>query len=140
MDGEMIVNPEAIRRLREARSWSQEHLAEAAGISPRTVQRMETEGRASPESRLAVAAALGIEASTLGARVSAPRPRFDGALWGAVLGFAGATAGVASAWTAVAHGPHTGMEGPSYAALGALYGISCAVVAVVFNRYRQKAD
>lgn len=63
---EMKVNPQKIKQLREAHGWSQEHLAEVAGLSGRTVQRIEAEGNASPESRMAVAAALGVEAAALG--------------------------------------------------------------------------
>jgi transcriptional regulator with XRE-family HTH domain len=63
---EMKIDALKIKQLREARGWSQEHLAEVAGLSARTVQRIEAEGNASPESRMALAAALGVEATTLG--------------------------------------------------------------------------
>lgn len=63
---EMKIDSRKIRQLREARGWSQEHLAEVAGLSARTVQRIEAEGNASPESRMALAAALGVEAADLG--------------------------------------------------------------------------
>lgn len=63
---DMKIDPLKIRQLREARGWSQEHLAEVAGLSARTVQRIEAEGNASPESRMAVAAALGVGAGELG--------------------------------------------------------------------------
>ena len=63
---EMKIDALKIRQLREARGWSQEHLAEVAGLSARTVQRIEAEGNASPESRMALAAALGVEATELG--------------------------------------------------------------------------
>jgi transcriptional regulator with XRE-family HTH domain len=70
---DMKVDPQKIRQLRETRGWSQEHLAEVAGISARTVQRVEAEGNAAPESRMAIAAALEIEAAELGlAPVVAP--------------------------------------------------------------------
>lgn len=70
---DMKIDPQKIRQLREARGWSQEHLAEVAGISARTVQRVEAEGNASHESRMAIAAALEIEAAELGlAPVVAP--------------------------------------------------------------------
>jgi transcriptional regulator with XRE-family HTH domain len=52
-----------IRALRLDRSWSQELLAEQAGVSLRTIQRMETEGVASLQSRRAIAAAFGVSAS-----------------------------------------------------------------------------
>ena len=41
---QMQVNSEKIRRWREERCWSQEHLAEVSGISLRTVQRLENGG------------------------------------------------------------------------------------------------
>jgi len=61
----MKIDANRIRTLREARGWSQEHLAAVAGLSPRTVQRLEAEGKASHESRMAVAAALGMEPERL---------------------------------------------------------------------------
>lgn len=63
---EMKINSQKVRQLREARGWSQEHLAEVAGLSARTVQRIESDGNASPESRMALAAALGVDAAELG--------------------------------------------------------------------------
>ncbi|WP_293707914.1 helix-turn-helix domain-containing protein [Stenotrophomonas sp. UBA7606] len=61
----MKIDGKRIRQLREARGWSQEHLASICGLSPRTVQRLETEGNASHESRMAVAAALEVTAEDL---------------------------------------------------------------------------
>jgi len=60
METEVKLNPAGIKKLRESKSWTQEHLASAAGISLRTIQRMEADGSASAESRLAIAAALGV--------------------------------------------------------------------------------
>jgi transcriptional regulator with XRE-family HTH domain len=67
MDMDMKTNARRLKQLREAKSWSQEHLAEASGLSLRTVQRVETEGNASPETRLALAGALGVDVAELGA-------------------------------------------------------------------------
>ena len=61
----MKINGELVRVLREEKSWSQEHLAGAAGLSARTVQRVESEGVASAETRLALAAALAVPVATL---------------------------------------------------------------------------
>jgi transcriptional regulator with XRE-family HTH domain len=61
----MKVDAERIRQLREQRAWSQDHLASVAGISLRTVQRVETEGSASAETRLALAAALDVDVASL---------------------------------------------------------------------------
>lgn len=72
---DMKIDSRKIRQLREARGWSQEHLAEVAGLSPRTVQRIEAESNASPESRMALAAALGVAAAELGvAEPASPEP------------------------------------------------------------------
>lgn len=60
MEALMKIDPARLRKLRDARAWSQEHLASVAGLSVRTVQRIEAEGSASAESRLALAAALDV--------------------------------------------------------------------------------
>lgn len=97
---EMKVNTKLIKALREERAWSQEHLAMVAGLSARTVQRLEADGNASPESKMAIAAAFGMEsarlmcerepaiASSAQAAVAQALPPFDGAriaLWTAIL-------------------------------------------------------
>jgi transcriptional regulator with XRE-family HTH domain len=46
MEAQMKINGEAVRALRERKSWSQEHLANAFGLSLRTVQRLEADGMA----------------------------------------------------------------------------------------------
>ena len=68
---EMKVNTKLIKALREERAWSQEHLAMVAGLSARTVQRLEADGNASPESKMAIAAAFGVEPARL---MSEPEP------------------------------------------------------------------
>ena len=65
MEAQMKVNGELVRTLRERKSWSQEHLADAAGLSVRTVQRVEVDNIASAETRLALAAALGVPVGEL---------------------------------------------------------------------------
>ena len=69
MEAQMKINGEAVRALREQKSWSQEHLANASGLSVRTVQRVEMENVASAETRLALAAALDVPVAVL---MSAP--------------------------------------------------------------------
>jgi transcriptional regulator with XRE-family HTH domain len=56
MDTQMTINGNKVRTLREEKSWSQEHLANASGLSARTVQRVESAGVGSAETRLALAA------------------------------------------------------------------------------------
>jgi transcriptional regulator with XRE-family HTH domain len=80
-----------IRMLREARSWTQAHLAEAAGLSLRTVQRLEAEHKAAAETLLALAAALDVDVAVLTeGRAPPPRPWRGpapraAAAWGAAL-------------------------------------------------------
>ena len=52
---------ERTRDLRAQRGWTQEHLAEVAGIDVRTVQRLERDRTAGAEAVLAVAVAFGVE-------------------------------------------------------------------------------
>ena len=75
MDLPMAISGEKIKALRETRAWSQAHLAEAASLSLRTVQRVEAEGTASAETRLALAAALGVSVDAL----NCPAPAVEAA-------------------------------------------------------------
>ena len=43
---EMKIDGNLVRLMREERAWSQEHLASVAGLSTRTVQRLEADGNA----------------------------------------------------------------------------------------------
>lgn len=63
----MHFEPDAakIRRWREERHWSQEHLADLAGIGTRTVQRIENGEPASKDSVMALAAAFNVDVSAL---------------------------------------------------------------------------
>jgi transcriptional regulator with XRE-family HTH domain len=75
------VDATFIRLEREKRAWSQEHLAGAAGIGVRTIQRIEATGVASYESVRAISAALEIPVARLrrgdGLQevIGVPRPR-----------------------------------------------------------------
>jgi len=60
-----------IRVLRERKAWTQEHLAAASQISPRTVQRAE-EGTASAETRAAIAGALDVPVESIGPALRLP--------------------------------------------------------------------
>ena len=52
----MQINTAAVRKLRDKSNWTQQHLADACGLSLRTVQRMEKTGSVSHETAAAVAA------------------------------------------------------------------------------------
>jgi transcriptional regulator with XRE-family HTH domain len=54
----MEINRQRIKHLRIERNWTQQHLADACGISLRTVQRIEKFGNASTESVMSLCAVL----------------------------------------------------------------------------------
>lgn len=60
-----MVNQELIKKLRSGKFWSQEQLAFIAGISLRTIQRIESEGKCSLESKKAIAAAFEVDVAEL---------------------------------------------------------------------------
>ena len=59
------VRPEALKALRQEKAWTQDHLAMAAGLTARTVQRAERSGHCSAETVLALAGALDVDVSLL---------------------------------------------------------------------------
>lgn len=59
------VNYHRLKSERCGRGWSQDHLAEASGVSVRTVQRLERGGSAAPASLMAVAAAMALPLGAL---------------------------------------------------------------------------
>ncbi len=79
MSKEMKIDRHMIRKLCELRGWSQEQLAEAAGLGVRTVQRVESEGRASAETRTCLAAAFNVPQSALAAPASVSERARDSA-------------------------------------------------------------
>lgn len=61
----LTPNAEKIRRWREERHWSQEHLVAVAGVGVRTVQRIENGETASNETLMALAAAFSVDVAAL---------------------------------------------------------------------------
>lgn len=61
----MEVNALKIKALRNERSWTQQHLADACGISLRTVQRVERYGNTSKETLMSLAAVFELAQSEL---------------------------------------------------------------------------
>ncbi len=62
---DMKINSKLLIKERNKRAWSQQHLAEVAELSLRTVQRIENSGNASPESVKAIAASFELAANDL---------------------------------------------------------------------------
>ena len=57
----MIINKALLTRLREAKPWTQGEMAIASGLSLRTIQRAERDGKVSLDTKKALAAALDID-------------------------------------------------------------------------------
>ena len=72
MASDVKLDTRLIRKLREDKGWSQEHLAAVSGLSVRTIQRLEAEGNASLESRSAITLALGVEPLALDEAMKSP--------------------------------------------------------------------
>lgn len=60
-----MVNKSKIKNLRVAKAWSQDQLASISGLSLRTIQRIENEGKCSFESKRALAASFEIKLEEL---------------------------------------------------------------------------
>ncbi len=61
----MSVSSAVVRELRRDRGWSQEQLAAISGLSERTIQRIETDGACSLDSKMALASAFELPPSAL---------------------------------------------------------------------------
>lgn len=130
MDTQMRINGGRVRALREAKSWSQEHLADAAGVSVRTVQRVEADGVGSAETRLALAAALEVPVQTLVFETGAERPGRVAIPAGAWFGWG---AGAICATGAVAYSYFSGAvdSGSAARALGIVSGLLGATLGLM---------
>jgi len=124
---EMKVDPEQIKTLREARGLSQDELAQACGVSARTIQRIEATGATSLETQRAMAAVFEVDFETLtdhreetaALRRSAERQR--------KAGYAGVAAGVVGATVGILAGDlqHAGIM---FGLVGAMAGVCCVLV------------
>lgn len=65
-----------VKQFREERGWPQEQLAAVAGLSPRTIQRIEARKPASFESLKAVATAFGVDVKDLSKESNSPDVNF----------------------------------------------------------------
>ena len=135
-----MINNNLIKRLRNQRAWSQEQLASISGLSLRTVQRIENEGKCSLDSKRALAAALDLEANELSldlvaSAVIASNDRgrkfgYGGVIIGLICSYTGITMSLLSG------GITSGEAGEYYGVVGAFVGVSFAVIGALSNRYR----
>ncbi|MEM1261029.1 MAG: helix-turn-helix transcriptional regulator [Pseudomonadota bacterium] len=126
------VDTRLIKTLRTERAWSQEELAIAAGVSTRTVQRIESDGAGSTNSIKAIASALEVNLHNL---ETESRTQLIGIRWGV----GGIVVGVSCAIMAVlSH--YVGGGGSSYEAgvslgvIGVIAGLSSAFIGWASNR------
>ncbi len=61
----MDISAPAVKQQRTQRAWTQQHLADACGVSLRTIQRVERYGTASNETLMSLAAVFEIEHKSL---------------------------------------------------------------------------
>ena len=139
METEVKLNPASVKKLRESRSWTQEHLASAADVSLRTIQRMESDGTASAESRLAVAAALGVPVEKLHPASDAGHVAQSAELHRIAMGRRWGYTGLALGTLASAAGIVSGSASPEQTStalgvLGAFAGITAGAIGVLSQR------
>jgi len=130
---EVRVDSSLIRSERENRGWTQDHLARVAGLSLRTIQRIEKTGSASFESVTALASVLSVAVADLRANESEPsreraiRLSFDLPLRLALAVGSGALCALHFRWTDYSPwGGHGWIDDPwlHYGAAGALFAIA----------------
>ncbi|GAA6152471.1 helix-turn-helix transcriptional regulator [Pseudoteredinibacter isoporae] len=137
---EDMINHQLIKTLRQQKAWSQEQLSSIAGVSYRTVQRVERDGRASLETQKAIAAAFEIELEQLRVKEPADTP-VSGNVKGATWGYAGILLGFVCAVLAVfldmsAGGISPTVAGTTLGLLGAVSGLCCAAIGAYSRRNR----
>ena len=137
------VDPEYVKRLRLERAMSQEELAGAAGLNVRTVQRVESDGAASLESKKAIASVFGISPSDLDDTRAEQAVYNAGLSRGSKYGVLGAVAGGALALVAIFSGwmgnELTAREAGIYSGLvGAGFGVTVATIGIVAHRMKNQ--
>ena len=120
------VNNELLKRLRKERSWSQEELSIASGVSLRTVQRLEAEESSSVRTLKCIAAALEVDMHNLEGK---PRTQLVGVRWGyagVIVGSVCATIAILVDWLIGGASPF--VVGMSFGAVGLFSGLCCFAI------------
>jgi transcriptional regulator with XRE-family HTH domain len=73
----MKINAQLIAALRKKKSWSQEELATASGLNLRTIQRIESDGAASLQSRKALASVFEMDVGELEIKEQPQMTRYE---------------------------------------------------------------
>ncbi len=137
---EQMINKDLVKKLRNERTWSQEQFSSISGLSLRTIQRIENEGRCSQESKKALAVAFEISANDLDINLVAMNTLVANNR-GRKFGFAGALVGFLSAYVGITLSLISGNISSSeagfyYGSVGAFCGVCCAMIGVLSNKYR----
>ena len=132
---EEMINSDLVKALRLEKSWSQEKLASASGLSLRTVQRAENLGTSSLETKLALSAALNIPEEKL-MPISSKTPQNQNTV---IYGYIGAGVGLVCSYSAITYSVmHNtlplGEAGLWYGIIGAFTGITCGAIGFLKQR------
>lgn len=141
---EMKINSERVKSLRQAHHMSQDELAGAAGLSLRTIQRIESEGIASLESKKALASVLNVTIESLHDSREAENRYLRWLVGGTSLGFLGVFVGGACAAFGIYSSYGAGelsaaSAGTGFSLLGLAVGGACAAIGITFNCLRTRA-
>lgn len=141
---EIMINPDIIKDLRLQKSWTQEQLAGAAGLSLRTIQRVEKDGVCSLETNQALAAVFNIDQNTL--RVNSAEEaeeKTDAAhRQGRLYGMMGNTAGMICAYAAIGYSVFQGdllgaQAGMWFGGIGFLCGLNYFIITLLSDYSRK---
>lgn len=132
------INSEVLKRFRREKSWSQEKLANAAGLSLRTIQRVENTGIASLETKLALSSTLSVSIEQLSSSAFTSSS-FTLSQNQARYGYLGAGLGLLFAYSGIVTGVFVsnvsyGDAGVWLGAVGAFIGLSFGFIGVVAKR------
>lgn len=131
---EMLINAELVKKIRHQRSWSQDQLAVVAGLSLRTVQRVENNAVCSLETKRALASAFELDAHDLDVpettvKEAGQRRVFAFALTGVVLGLILAGVGL---WLDFGGGlARDSIDGLTFGLAGAAAGILFGIAGIL---------
>lgn len=135
-----MIDIELVKKLRKQQSWSQEQLASESGLSLRTIQRIENEGRCSLASKNALATTFGIDSDSLDVDHVAMKAQAANER-GRKLGFRGITVGLICAYIGITFSLITGNmslgeSGAYYGGIAALCGICYAIIGMLSHKYQ----
>ena len=135
---DIMVDKKRVRKFRNHRAWSQDHLASASGLSLRTIQRIENDGSCSLESKKALAGVFNIKPSDLDIQVDAIE-NLAASKRGRMFGFAGVTLGLVCAYigitlSLISEQVSSVDAGFYYGAVGAFCGVCFGLIGLLSNK------